>query len=275
MVEEKVDGSQFSFGVFGGELVFFSKNTRVYKEAAGMFSNGVTAISNIADRLFPEWLYRGEYLQKPKHNVLAYDRTPANYVILFDVTTGPETYLGRGEKLLEADRIGLEVVPSFQVDVKNMGALQSLLNTQSVLGGQKVEGLVFKNYSRFGKDGKPLFGKYVSEAFREVAGGEWKAANPSKSDVIQLLINKLKTPARWNKAVQHLKEAGVLTNSPQDIGKLIKEVQEDIILECGGMIKDELYNWARGQIQRGVIGGLPEWYKLELAKSQFEQGEQK
>lgn len=76
--------------------------------------------------------------------------------------------------------------------------------------------------------------------------------------------------ARWNKAVQHLKERGEFTESPKDIGPLIKEVQHDIAEECSDEIKDALYRYAIKHIQRGVVAGLPEWYKEELLKSQFD-----
>jgi hypothetical protein len=269
-VEEKVDGSQFSFGKFGGELQFYSKNARVYPEAAGMFAKGVEAISSLSVFMQEGWLYRGEYLQKPKHNVLAYDRVPANHVILFDVTTGPETFLSREDKQAVAEKLGLEIVPSIVVDVTNMDALMAAMDRVSCLGGQKMEGLVFKNYTRFGRDSKPLFGKYVSEAFREIHGAEWKAANPTRSDILQTLIQAHRTPARWNKAVQHLREEGKLTQTPKDIGPLIKEVQRDVFAECTEDIKEALFKWAQGQISRGVIAGLPEFYKQELARSQFE-----
>jgi hypothetical protein len=87
---------------------------------------------------------------------------------------------------------------------------------------------------------------------------------------LQTLIQAHRTPARWNKAVQHLREEGKLTQTPKDIGPLIKEVQRDVFAECTEDIKEALFKWAQGQISRGVIAGLPEFYKQELARSQFE-----
>ncbi|KKK50998.1 hypothetical protein LCGC14_3119400, partial [marine sediment metagenome] len=141
----------------------------------------------------------------------------------------------------------------------------------SILGGSKVEGIVIKNYTRFGKDGKALMGKFVSEEFKETNKRDFNARNPSATDIKQRIIESLKTEARWNKAVQHLKEKGILEGSVKDIGNLIKEARQDIIEECEDFIKQKLYEWAKGDIMRGATGGLPEWYKEQLAKKQFNE----
>ena len=269
-IEEKVDGSQFSFGIINGELRCRSKGAQLNVEyPEQMFANAVATVKTLDLRA--GWTYRGEYLKVPKHNSLAYDRIPERHIIIFDINTAEEEYLSYEEKRDEAIRIGLETVPLLHRGiVDNPQELLSFLETTSILGGQKIEGFVVKNYRRFGADKKALMGKYVSEAFKEVHSKEWKNTNPSTGDVIQRLIIGLKTPARWNKAVQHLKERGEFTESPKDIGPLIKEVQHDIAEECSDEIKDALYRYAIKHIQRGVVAGLPEWYKEELLKSQFD-----
>ena len=269
LVEEKIDGSQFSFGKFGEELKCRSKGATLntdYPEK--MFSIAVETAKSL--NLQDGWTYRAEYLLKPKHNTLAYDRTPNKNLILFDINTNEEEYLSYDDKRKEAERIGLEIVPIlFNGRIDSPQMLLSFLERTSILGGQKIEGVVVKNYHRFGQDKKVLMGKYVAEAFKEIHGGEWKKNNPTSGDVIQNLILSLKTPARWNKSVQHLRERGLITDSPKDIGLLIKEVQQDIDKECTDEIKDALYKNAISHIRRGITGGLPEWYKEELMKSQF------
>ena len=269
-VEEKVDGSQFSFGIINGNFRCRSKGAQINAEyPEQMFKEGVEIAKTLPIK--DGWTYRAEYLQKPKHNSLAYDRIPNNHLILFDINTAEEEYLSYEEKRAEADRIGLETVPLlFHGKIDEPQKLLDLLSTVSILGGQNIEGFVIKNYKRFGADKKALMGKYVSEAFKEVHSNEWKNSNPNNGDIIQRLIMGLKTPARWSKAVQHIRERGELTDSPKDIGNLIKEVQHDIVTECKDEIKDALYQYAIKHIQRGVVGGLPEWYKEELMKKQFE-----
>ena len=233
-----------------------------------MFAKAVKVVEGLD--LIDGWTYRTEYLQKPKHNSLAYDRIPRNYLIIFDINTGNEEYMPYIEKTQEAIRVGLEIVPIlYEGMVESPEQLLSLLDTPSILGGQKIEGVVIKNYTRMGLDKKALMGKYVSEAYKEVHKAEWKKSNPTQGDVLQTLIEAYKAPARWNKAVQHLREAGELEQSPRDIGKLIVEAKADLKKECEEEIKEALYKWAIPKILRGCVAGLPEWYKEQLLKSQF------
>lgn len=277
LVEEKVDGSQFSFGKFldeeGNEyLRCRSKGAEINMIAPeGMFVNAVASVVALGPKLRLGWTYRGEYLSRPRHNVLAYNRVPNMHIILFDVSVGNENYLDRREKELEAKRLGLEVVPViFEGVVENLEMFREFLQTDSVLGGQKIEGVVIKNYNRFGIDGKTLMGKFVSEMYKEVHAGEWKKDNPTTKDVISQVTQKYRTPARWMKAVQHLRECGELEGSPKDIGKLIAEVPKDVLEEEIESIKETLFKYAWSHIRRGLTSGLPEWYKEQLLKQQFE-----
>lgn len=268
-VEEKVDGSQFSFGRINGELFCRSKGSTIYPEhPEAMFAQAVETIKELD--LIDGWTYRAEYLQKKKHNVITYDRIPDKHLIIFDINTGDEVYLDYPSKAIEAKRIGLEIVPVMYIGkVSDPCEILALLSNKSVLGGQRVEGIVIKNYSRFGLDKKVLMGKYVSEEFKEVHAGEWKKANPSKGDITEFLINSYKTTSRWDKAIQHLRDSGKLTQSPKDIGALIKEVQEDIESEEKEQIKNKLYANVIPHIKRGVVSGLPEYYKQYLMNLQF------
>lgn len=275
IVEEKVDGSQFSFGVFGGELKCRSKGSQlILEEPEKMFQTAVDWVEDHADLLHPEWTYRAEYLQKPKHNVLAYERVPANNLVIFDVNCGYERYLGTSDKVDEACRIGLESAPLLSVGTfSSADEIRELLETDSHLGGTKIEGVVIKNYAKFGEDGKCLLGKYVSEAFKERHSSEWKKANPTGADRIQSIGQALRTEARWEKAVQHLRERGEITDSPKDIGALLKELSSDTKTEEEEAIKAELFKHAWSNISRIICRGFPEWYKDKLLEKQFENGE--
>lgn len=269
LVEEKVDGSQFSFGRFNGELKVRSKGKVMFPDAPEKMFAEAVFVAGLLD-LRDGWTYRGEYLQKQKHNCIAYSRIPKSHIILFDINTDQERYLPYEEKAKEAERIGLEIVPlMFQGEIDNPAIVQNFLERESILGGSKIEGVVIKNYSQFGADKKCLMGKYVSEKFKEIHKKEWGESNPKQGDIVIRLINMLKTDARWSKAVQHLAERGELDNTPRDIGKLFVEVKEDIKKECKDEIKDALYSWAIDSILRGACGGLPEWYKTRLLESQF------
>lgn len=270
-VEEKVDGSQFSFGLIDGELQCRSKGAQIILDnPEKMFQKAVDFVLSAKDILRSGWIYRCEYLQSPKHNALAYDRVPQNHLIGFDVCTSLETYMTYEQKKAEFARLDLETVPIlFSGKVDNFEQMANLLELVSILGGQKIEGFVVKNYNLFTEEKKVAIGKFVSEKFKEVHKGEWRAANPMQSDITSMLIKQYRTPARWQKAVQHLRESGLLDGSPKDIGPLMKEVSQDVLKECEDEIKDALFAHFWKQVSRGIVTGFPEWYKETLAKSAF------
>jgi hypothetical protein len=276
-IEEKVDGSQFSFGLIDGEVRCKSKRVDLnLTHVDKMFSDAVATVKRLADegKLTPGYTYRGEVLASPKHNTLAYERAPTGNIIVFDVATGLETYMAYEEKRAEAERLGLECVPQIYVgDITGVDGLSAALNRVSVLGGAKIEGIVIKNYSQFGPDAKPLMAKLVSEEFKEIHNGDWRDRNPSNGDILEIIALKFTTPARWQKAVQRLRDDGRLTSSPKDIGELIKEVNLDIRDECAEEIKQMLFDWAWNKVSRKFAAGLPQWYQNELIKQQFNQAE--
>ena len=111
LAEEKIDGSQFSFGVIDGVLECRSKGKQLILDAPEkMFERAVATSRELEPLLHPGWVYRAEYLEKPHHNALNYGRIPHKHLILFDVLTSEgETYLTRPEKVAEAltDRVGV------------------------------------------------------------------------------------------------------------------------------------------------------------------------
>ena len=280
LVEEKIDGSQFSWcadlGESGAlELRCRSKGAPILLEAPEkLFTAAVATIQDlfVHDLLTPGWTYRAEFLAKPHHNTLIYDRIPRRHLALFDVNTGLEQYLTWDQKAAEAERLGLEVVPRlFQGSLETLTQFRDFLMVQSFLGGPRIEGVVVKNYTRWGRDKKALLGKYVSEAFKETHAKTWKSGNLQSGDILDRLILTYQSPARWVKAIQHLRERGELEDSPRDIERLFKEIPADIMKECGEEIRDALWAWAWPRLMRGVMAGFPAWYKEQLCAKQFEK----
>lgn len=272
VVQEKVDGSQFSFGLtLEGELVCRSKGKQLILDAPEkMFIKAVESARQLAFDIPRGWTFRGEYLSTPKHNTLAYSRTPAKNIILFDIDKGNQEYLSPEEVSRVARELGLEAVPTFyEGKVTDFSSFQNLLERESILGGCKIEGVVVKNYSRFTQEKKAMMGKYVSEAFKEKHASDWQGRNPKQRDMLEIIIQSYTTEARWQKAVQHLREAGKLEGSPRDIGLLIREVPADILKEDADEIREALFRFLWPQISRRVTNGLAEWYKKQLAESAF------
>ena len=276
VIEEKVDGSQYSWGNHGGELKIRSHHKDIHLPCdQKIFTAACNKCQELMDAgLLPEgYTYRGEVLAKPKHNCLAYDRCPEGNIVLFDVEMAQNQFMEAYDKAVEARRLGLEPIKNFYYGAGseiNLATIMLLLDNISILGGAKIEGVVVKNYDRYGQDGKVLMGKYVSEKFKEINQKNWKSDNPAQKDILMRLSEKYKTEARWYKAVIHLEEKGELERDPRDIGKLIKEVNLDILEECKEDIKEELFKWAWKNISGGFTRGLPEWFKNQLLGSQFQ-----
>jgi len=269
VVQEKIDGSQFSFCLKSGKLEMRSKGAVIDPDAPpSLFSSVVAGIKEIQDKLHPGWSYRGEQLSKLKHNTIEYKRLPKRHFVLFDVDTGMEDFLTPREMHVEAERLGVSRVallgqfPGKMLTEKLIG---EMIDGPSTLGGV-IEGIVIKAYGRFGEDKKTLMGKFVKEEFKEAHRAAWSKTNPSGKDVVQKLIEGLRTEARWEKAVQHLRDGGFLVDEPKDIGLLFKEVNRDVLEEEKSEIEVVLFKWAWKDVSRGITAGLAEWYKRELMK---------
>lgn len=270
LVQEKVDGSQFSFGKIDGKVFARSKKVNLDLDAPeGMFREAVEQVNLVADLLEDGWTYRGEYLKSPKHNTLNYQRIPINHIILFDIDTGMENYVGYQTMTMEAQRLGFETVPVLYYGmVTSVDMIHEFMSRESVLGGP-IEGVVIKNYHKYNAEKKLLLGKHVSEAFKETNDKNWKAQKMGQRDIVEVIVEKLATERRWQKAVEHLRDEGRLEHSPRDIGLLIKEIPDDVLKDCEEDIKRWLFEWAWPKLQRGLTKDFPIWYKEQLLESQF------
>jgi len=270
-VQEKVDGSQFSFQRVDGKMLYRSRGSDQTEGTDQMFLLGIDEVEKVKDDLVDGWVYRGEYLNKPKHNTLCYERTPKKNIAIFDIDKcGQTDYLSSDEVAIEAERLGFEVVPTlFTGSIKTADEFKELLKIDSFLGGCPIEGVVVKNYKRWTDDGKTMMGKYVSENFKEKHSKDWKDRNPSGKDYISMLITEYGSEARWLKCEQHLKERGELLGEPKDIAGLFKELRQDFETECWEEIAVKLWNHFKKDIIKGVGRGLPEWYKAKLMEGTF------
>lgn len=279
-IEEKIDGSQFSFRHdLTGDLHFKSKRAVVHEDNPGMFAAGVQAIRAIADTdlLFRGYTYRGEYLRAPKHNTLTYARVPKHHVILWDIEDPDGNSLSASDLLAAADRAGLETVPNlgFTTERLDPERLDALLDRVSCLGGAKIEGVVVKNrLATDPTDGKILVGKFVSEQFKEKHVKGWKDnpdRNRGKTEVLDAIKATYRSEARWRKAVQRLRDEGKIEGDPRDIGRVMAEAQQDLEAEEAHEIKERLWKSFRKEIVRASTRGLAEWYKRELASQPLEE----
>jgi hypothetical protein len=278
-VTEKLDGSQFSFGKINGELHFRSKGKVQLVDAPDkMFRDAINYVVSIQERLPNNVVFNSEMFNKPKHNSIAYERMPRNGLALFAASHfGEEKFFPHYEDLKGwADRFEVDAVPLlYHGIVRSLEELMLLVKAPSYLGGIR-EGVVVKNYHRpfmLGGMVVPLLaGKFVSEAFKEIHQ-DWKKENTGKGRW-QAFLDSYRTEARWNKAIQHFREDGKLTDSPKDIGPLIKEIQRDITEEEKEAIMAFLWKEFSGEVFRKAIAGFPEYYKTKLAEKSFEESNQ-
>lgn len=276
-VTEKIDGSQFDFGKVNGELCMRSKGKELFRDAPEkMFDKAVEYVLSIGGLIPDNTIFYAEYLKTPKHNVLCYERTPKNNLILFGMSNTSATFCDVSVLSTQGERLGLECVPVlYKGMIESMEQLSNLLETDSILGKTKVEGVVCKNYYRqFLLGGQPIplmMGKFVSEAFKEKHKENWTSENTGKGKW-QSYCESFRTEARWQKAIQHLHDNGELQNAPQDIGRLLKEIHLDIETEYKEEIKAFLWREFAPELKRKAIAGFPEWYKEQLAKQSFTAG---
>jgi len=269
-ITEKVDGSQLGFGKVNGQLFVRSKGKEQDLDNPDMmFIKAVDYIKTIEDKIPDNMTFYGEYLQKPKHNTLAYDNTPKNYIALFGVYNSETMeHFGIEECKKWAEIFEIDTVPLlFKGEANASGVIEMVNDTVSYLGGSKIEGVVVKAY-------KPwlflnqipqtvMSGKYVTEAFKEVHNKDWKKENTGKGK-LEVAMSQYKSKARWNKAIQHLRDNGTLLGNPKDIGPLIKEVRNDIIEEEKDNIKDKLWNIYMNDFLAMATNGLPQYYKEKI-----------
>lgn len=271
-ITEKIDGSQFVFGKVDSQTSYRSKGAVIYSSNPDkMFANGVEYIESIKDGLPDNIIFYAEYLGKPKHNTLSYSRIPKNHLILFGAMTMGESFLPDFSNY--AKDLNMESVPIiYRGKIENPEQLLSFLEKESVLGGTNLEGVVVKNYHRpFLLGGQPIpimAGKFVSEKFKEIHRERWNTENTSKGQYA-LFLESFRMEARWEKAVQHLGEGGLLENSPRDIGDLIKEIHRDISEEEKENIKEYLWNLHHKEIHRSSTYKFAEWYKERLLTNSF------
>jgi hypothetical protein len=266
IVEEKVDGSQISFGVYDGELVVKSRSTVLNLEDPDkMFNKAVDAIREREGMLLGGYTYRGEYLRKPRHNHLKYDNVPNGHIVIFDImdlTGVPLVTFDKGRLALMADFSPVNTIYSGVVD--SLEQLFELASGDSALGG-KMEGVVIKNYHRAGMNSPWIFAKYVNDEYKET-----QKAPKLRSGTVEQIIEYYATEARYRKAIQHLADAGKLNYEMQDIPNLMREIGVDLYEEEAEAVKELLFSGHWKQIVKGVARGFPQFWKNYLEKRAFD-----
>ncbi len=272
-ITEKIDGSMFGFGRSADGTPEYRSRGQIIpiENVPKMFQPAVD--SSHPARLRPgQWIF-GETLTSPHHNTLTYERVPKGNLIVFGFWDGQWANYDTVQRV--ADSFGYEVVPLlYRGKLPPLAVLEQFFNRISVLGKERIEGIVIKHttayWPGFGEP-LPVYAKYVRQEFKEQNDKAWKA-DTSKSK-LELLLESYRSEARWAKAVQHLRESGVLKVAMQDMPNLVAEVNRDIEEECQHEIKEALFKAVEKDLKRTAVRGLADWYKQWLA-TQAERTEQ-
>ena len=283
VMEEKIDGSNFRFGISKSRgIMVGSKNMDMTEAPAKMFKLAIDWVYQESTQkrlnealealMVEDVIFYGEYLSSPHHNTIKYDKVPINNIILFDMTIDGvyQTY-----NVLQhyAQYLGLSVVPILQTK-DSMFAVNELAqvvnNTKSVLGDTLIEGVVVKSYDsrmHIRKHDYPFMIKYVRDEFKEMNQKNWKEQKANENPVQHILkaINKEKV---WEKAIQHAKDDGKLEGRMQDMRVLIGYLNTDIENQWKEAIKEELWVLFKEEISSQMVKGLPVWYKKSLPQVQ-------
>lgn len=265
-VEEKIDGSQFQFWLDAdGEVVCRSRSRELSEQEAnkGQFRLAIGHVRSVAHLLTPGVVYRGECVSKPRHNIIAYDRVPKGFVVLWSVETKGGV-CDHYDLSVEAERLGFDCTPLLgRVLLNELADLKPFIEGPSLLGGKR-EGIVIKRGN--------IRAKIVGEKFQERKVTKTKRPRDTREGFLRELGRSYGPVPRWQKAIQHLREDGKLTGTPADIGPLIQEIQRDILEECWVEIRQAVYDNAKGTVLKATYEGFPEWYKAQCVAA-FAKGE--
>ena len=277
-VTEKIDGSQFAFGIVGGELCYRSKGRQIPRHSVqenDLFFPVIEWVESIAEQggIEEGFWYYGETLKSPKHSTLKYDRIPRNHFALFACVDAederawfPHRALYHISQTLDCDVAGYCMLLGSWDAEKIVAYIDE--KHESMLGGVPMEGLVIKNLDKeylYGPILWPIMtAKYVSDGFKEVHEKNWKMQNTGRGKW-EVFMDQFNNEARWLKSAQHMAEDGQLLGEPKDIGQLMNRVQKDIGEECKEDIQEFLWKQFGRDLMRNSVRGLPEWYKQELA----------
>ncbi len=270
-ITEKLDGSQIKFAKIGDRLILESKNKEIDLDNPDkMFKKCCEELLKRVDLIPNNYVFYGEYLKSNKHNSLRYDRVPNGNIALFGIRDPASNSFCYENLKSMSQELDLDIVPFIEQgqyyddSAKTIGSVK--INQISQLGGCQREGVVIlyeatkwdhnletfiQNYHYF---------KIVSEEFKEVT----KRIVSKQVDQFETFKDQFKTKARWEKAINRLRDANELSYTKADIGNLMKEISCDLEAEEKEAIQAWLWQSYGKKIIKNATNGFPEFYKKYL-----------
>ncbi len=263
-VQEKFDGSQFTFAYIEGEFQARSRGQQIVMDTIpALFQASVDGARALCEsgELAPNLLYRCEAFKGPKHNTLLYGRAPLNGFIIYDVQDaltnefwGPKQLASLPQVVEYAPALETELTFTLRSDLIEWAAERA--QGQSKLGGP-IEGFVFKEHS---PNPERAIVKVVRDEFKELHKGNEEYIRTGSKSGLDKVLARLAGPARYAKAVSHAQERDELKHGMQDMPVLLQEVHKDLDSDNAD-IKEVLWDVFGKEIKRHIGGGLALWYK--------------
>ena len=276
VIEEKVDGSQFRVWFDADGKIHYGSKAVDYDDEHPPDRMFVPAIAE-AEKHFSTlhenmagFFFVFEFLATAQQNALTYARIPNDHLVLLEICQNGR-WLIRSEKERWAEALGFEIVPVLvQGEINSVDELERLLERESFLGDVTVEGIVIKNYGQFHTfsylAGAPVFAKYVRQEFRELNRQVWGVGKSLEERVME----HFPLEPRWEKTVQHLRDAGKLGSGVKDIGLLMVAVEDDFESESKALVQELLWKEFSHGLRKMARRGFAEWYKKRLLQDSME-----
>ncbi|KAL9650473.1 hypothetical protein ABK040_004695 [Willaertia magna] len=274
IVQEKIDGSQFSFSI-DSSFNFISKSSGTQNPTGKLFNAAINSLQEIKHLLKPYYTYRAESMCVKTQNRINYSRLPKRFIVLFDIQDENGNYLNVKQLIEEANRLDLEFAKVLYEGILDFNLINDFVKNENSMLGEKVniEGVVIKQY----ENGRMESIKVVSEKFIET---QHHLIEKKNREQIVNIAKSVCTEARWFKAIQHLREDGKLTNNiKEDIPNLLIEVQKDTLKEEEqyiidqlmelGISDDKLLQTKKKEVLKATCNGFYDWY-LQLLKNNLQ-----
>jgi hypothetical protein len=273
-VEEKLDGSQISFGkTQDGMFYINSKRRKLYQcNAAGAeaefpvpagFQMAVDSLVGRRNLVMPGAHFVGEAITKRRHNKIKYGRIPPSGVVVFACAVDGE--------YLKDYRSVVDIVLKFETarEIERLpgwtriddAQLSGYLSQESMLGGSTIEGVVLKPWVGDHPVRHLSMVKYVSPEFREA--NKTRSIRP-RNATVDSLIDFYRTPGRWAKVIEQCKDEGVLDGAMNDMPHLLRHMNEEFEIEEADTVASTLYKAHRKDIMKGLARGFADYYREYL-----------
>lgn len=270
--ERDSDDRAFSEKAFANVIDYLTKGLHENVRPKD-FENMFQMLSEHYKEPIHEMMVFGEYIGKPRQGKIPYDRTPKNYLAVFDIMVSNKdhhSFIHPCDARFDAvcKTLDFEQVPTLYFGKSGCGMqdfikiAETFFEIDSFLGKSKIEGTVAKNYENFisedgvnmvsqsydGKLGLPMI-KFVQERLKEHKHVE-KANKDTIEGLTHYFAERCITEGRVYKAVTKLEELHNTEINIDFTGSVIRETNLDIFAEEHEEIVELLLNIFRKRFSR-------------------------